>query len=48
LHNIGAEAVDLLIQKFSLFGVEGQVWMIVVVFLIAFFIFLAWRGRSSH
>ena len=48
LHNNGAESVQLLIKKFSLFGIEGQIWMLLVVFLIAVFVIIAWKTRDRN
>ena len=46
VHNNGAADVDLLIQKFSFFGIEGQIWMLLVAFLITVFVVIARRTRG--
>jgi hypothetical protein len=43
----GAKAVEFLIQEFSLFGFEGQNWMLIVVFLVAAFVTFVWRTRDK-
>jgi hypothetical protein len=43
LHNKWAEDVAFLIQRFGLFGIEGQIWMLLGAFLIAVFAVAAWR-----
>jgi len=42
----GGSAVQFLVQKFTIFGVELQNWMPIVVFLIVSFIIFAWRARD--
>jgi hypothetical protein len=46
VHKNRAEDVELLIQKFSFFGIEGQIWMLLVAFLIAAFVVVSWRMRG--
>jgi len=46
LHNKRAEIVQFLIQKFSLFGIEGQIWMLLVAFLVVVFVLIALRTRD--
>jgi hypothetical protein len=40
-------AVQFLVQRFSFWGVEGQAWMLVVVGLIAAFLFFFVRHRTD-
>jgi putative solute:sodium symporter small subunit len=47
LHTKGARAVDFLIKKVSLFGFDGQYWMLAGAALVAFFIIIAWRSRDN-
>jgi len=47
LHKKGAGAVDFLIQKFSLFGFDGQYWMLAGAAVVGIFIIAAWRTRDG-
>jgi hypothetical protein len=47
VHNNGAEDVELLIQKFGFFGIEGQIWMLLVAFLITVFVVCLANARSD-
>ena len=39
--------MGFLIQKLSFFGFDVQIWMLIVVFLIAAFIVYIWRTRDK-
>jgi hypothetical protein len=42
----GAGVVQFLIEHFTFLGFEGQYWMLIVVALIAAFIFFVWKTRD--
>jgi hypothetical protein len=42
----GAGVVQFLIEHFTFLGFEGQYWMLIVVALIAAFIFFVWKTRE--
>ena len=42
----GTGAVQFLIERFTFLGFEGQYWMLIVVALIAAFIFFVWTTRD--
>jgi hypothetical protein len=42
----GARALQFLIQKINILGFEGQNWMLIVMGLVAAFIFFAWKTRD--
>ena len=42
----GAWAVHFLVENFSLLGFEVQNWMLIVVALLAIFVFFVWRARD--
>jgi putative solute:sodium symporter small subunit len=46
LPNKGADAVDFLVQKFSIFGFDGQYWMLAGAVVVAVFIVFVWRTRD--
>lgn len=46
LHKMGASAVQFLVKNFSVLGFEVQNWMLIVVVLIAIFIFFVWKTRD--
>lgn len=46
LQEMGAEAVQFLVEHFTFVGFEGQYWMLIVVGLIAAFVFFVWRTRD--
>jgi hypothetical protein len=46
LHKMGTEAVQFLVGRFSLFGIEGQNWMPIAAVLVAGFIFYIWMTRN--
>jgi putative solute:sodium symporter small subunit len=40
--------VDFLIQKFSIFGFDGQYWMLAGAAFVAIFIIFVWRTRDRN
>jgi len=46
LPNKGADAVDFLVQKFDVFGVGVQYWMLASAVFVAIFIIFVWRTRD--
>ncbi|MGJ5206136.1 hypothetical protein [Bradyrhizobium sp. HKCCYLR20261] len=37
--------MDILVQKFSFFGLDGQYWMLAGAAIVGLFAMLAWRSR---
>lgn len=46
LQEMGAEAVQFLVEHFTFLGFKGQYWMLIVVGLIATFVFFVWKTRD--
>jgi len=46
LQEMGAEAVQFLVEHFTFLGFKGQYWMLIVVGLIAAFVFFVWKTRD--
>jgi H+/gluconate symporter-like permease len=43
---LGAGAVQFLIEHFTLLGFEGQNWMLIMITLVAAFVFFVWKTRD--
>jgi hypothetical protein len=45
---MGAGAVQFLIERFTFLGFEGQNWMLIMIALVAVFVFFVWKtsGRA--
>jgi hypothetical protein len=43
---MGAGALEFLVEHFTFLGFEGQNWMLIVVGLIAAFVFFVWKTRD--
>jgi H+/gluconate symporter-like permease len=42
----GAGAVQFLVERFTILGFEGQNWMLILIGVVAAFLFFVWKTRD--
>ena len=42
----GAGAVQFLVERFTFLGFEGQNWMLILIGVVAAFLFFVWKTRD--
>jgi hypothetical protein len=42
----GAEAVQFLVERFTFLGFDGQNWMLILIGVVAAFLFFVWKTRD--